>query len=153
MKLRVERKWWKNEYTIGILYVNGVRLCETLEDTVRDVNRNGRFDGQERKVYGKTAIPFGTYKVNMNTVSPTMKNRNWAKRYGGIVPRIMDVPLFDGILIHPGNTAADTAGCLLVGRNTVVGKLTSSTATYYRLMDDYLMPAKRRNETITIEFV
>lgn len=153
MKLRLERRWPKNGYTIGILYVDGIRFCETLEDQVRDVNKNGRFDGSERKVYGETAIPYGSYKVDMNTVSQSKKTRDWARRYGGIVPRLMNVPSFDGILIHPGNKPVDTLGCILVGRNTVVGKLTSSTATYYRLMDEHLMPAKRRNETVTIEIV
>jgi len=89
MKLIVERKWRKEDYTIGILYVNGVRLCNTLEDAVRP-----------EKIYGKTAIPAGTYRVLMNTVSPKFEGRAWSKPYGGIVPRLRNVPNFQGVLIH-----------------------------------------------------
>lgn len=123
MKILVERKWRKEDYTIGVLSVNGVRLCNTLEDAVRS-----------EKVYGKTAIPAGTYRVLMNTVSPRFQDRAWAKPYGGIVPRLRNVPDFQGVLIHPGNTAADTDGCILVGDNTIKGQLTNSTNRYYELM-------------------
>lgn len=130
MKILVERKWRKEDYTIGILSVNGVRLCNTLEDVVRS-----------EKVYGKTAIPAGTYRVLMNTVSPKFQDRTWAKPYGGIVPRLRNVPDFQGVLIHPGNTAADTDGCILVGDNTIKGQLTNSTNRYYELMGKLLAAA------------
>lgn len=130
MKILVERKWRKADYTIGILSVNGVRLCNTLEDAVRS-----------EKVYGKTAIPAGTYRVLMNTVSPKFQDRAWAKPYGGLVPRLRNVPDFQGVLIHPGNTAADTDGCILVGDNTIKGQLTNSTNRYYQLMGKLLAAA------------
>ena len=130
MKILIERKWRKEDYTIGILSVNGVRLCNTLEDAVRS-----------EKVYGKTAIPAGTYRVLMNTVSPRFQDRAWAKPYGGIVPRLRNVPDFQGVLIHPGNTAADTDGCILVGDNTIKGQLTNSTNRFYQLMGKLLAAA------------
>ena len=130
MKILIERKYRKEDYTIGILSVNGVRLCNTLEDAVRS-----------EKVYGKTAIPAGTYRVLMNTVSPKFQDRAWAKPYGGIVPRLRNVPDFQGVLIHPGNTAADTDGCILVGDNTTKGQLTNSTNRFYQLMGKLLAAA------------
>lgn len=130
MKILIERIWRKEDYTIGILYVNGVRLCNTLEDAVRS-----------EKVYGKTAIPAGTYRVLMNTVSQKFQDRAWAKPYGGLVPRLRNVPDFQGVLIHPGNTAADTDGCILVGDNTIKGQLTNSTNRFYQLMGKLLAAA------------
>lgn len=145
LKITVERKYKKADYTIGILYINGKRICETLEDRVRDLSK-------ESKVPGMTAIPAGIYKVDMSTISPRFKDRSWAKLFSGIVPRLQDVPQFDGVLIHPGNTAADTSGCLLVGRNTIKGQLTESVKTYTRIMEEYLMPAKYAKSEIIIEF-
>ena len=70
MELLLERKWCKPDYTIGRLYVNGKFYCNTLEDTVRDINKNGIFDAGEVKIYGKTAIPYGTYEITLDVVSP-----------------------------------------------------------------------------------
>ena len=138
MKLLLERKWRKEDYTIGVLYVNGKRLCNTLEDAVR-----------AEKVFGKTAIPKGTYRVLMNTQSPKFEGRPWTIPYGGIVPRLRNVPDFQGVLIHVGNTAADTDGCILVGDNTEKGKLTNSTGRYYELMG-LLLNAALSGEAIDI---
>lgn len=138
MRLTVERKWRKEEYTIGILYVNGVRLCNTLEDAVRP-----------EKIAGKTAIPKGSYRVLMNVKSPKYQDRAWAKPYGGIVPRLRNVPNFSGVLIHVGNTAADTDGCILVGDNTEKGKLSNSTNRFYELMG-ILLSAALSGESIDI---
>ena len=103
------------------------------------------------KIKGKTAIPKGTYKVVLS-VSPKFKDRAWAKKYGGLVPEILDVKGFSGVRIHPGNRASDTEGCPLVGDNTAVGRLTNSTNRYYELMDK-LVPAWDRGEEITLEIV
>lgn len=156
MELKVIRKWKKNEYTIGDLYVDGVWFSNTLEDTVRDLNRNGKFDNGESKIPGKTAIPYGHYEVTMKVRSPKYSNfakYSWAKKYDGYLPRLLQVPYFEGVLIHPGNTAADTEACLLVGENKVVGKVINSVNTFRKLMDEYLVPAKKRNEKIFIEVV
>ena len=72
-------------------------------------------------------------------------------RYGGKLPRLLDVPNYEGILIHVGNTANDTSGCLLVGENKIVGQLVNSTKTFYRLMDEYMVPARERKEEVWIE--
>lgn len=135
MKLRVERLWKKPAYTVGRLFVDGKFFCNTLEDTVRDL-------GNEKKVYGKTAIPYGEYKVVYN----------WSPKFGRNLPRLLNVPAFEGILIHPGNTADDSAGCILVGRNTEVGRLTESRYTSDKL-NVLIEDAQRRGESITIEIV
>lgn len=135
MKLRVERLWKKPGYTVGRLYVDGKFFCNTLEDTVRDLNK-------ERKVPGKTAIPYGEYKVVFN----------WSPKFGRNLPRLLNVPAFDGILIHPGNTADDSSGCILVGKNTEVGRLTESRYTSDKL-NVLVEDAQRKGESITIEIV
>lgn len=141
MELRVKRVALKSDYTIGRLYVNGEFFSDTLEDAVRDT-----------KIYGKTAIPCGTYKITMDVVSPKFKDRSWAKPYDGKLPRLIDVPNYEGVLIHVGNTAEDTSGCLLVGQNRAVGRLVNSTQTFMSLMEKHLIPAKNRGEEITITY-
>lgn len=148
MKLILKRIALRDTYTIGKLYIDGVYFCDTLEDKVRDLNKNGKFDNGEKKVYSETAIPYGIYKVDINTVSPRFKNRVWAKPYGGKIPRLLNVNLFEGVLIHPGTTSKDTSGCLLVGRNTIVGKLTQSQNTFHKLMSKL-----KGQKDITIEIV
>lgn len=153
MKLTLKRRYTAQTYTIGSLSVDGVKFCDTLEDTDRGLHTGMTLkEIKANKVPGKTAIPKGDYTVNMNTVSPRMKNKAWARLYEGIVPRLQGVKGFTGVLIHPGNTAADTDGCILVGRNTVVGGLTDSVKTYLKLMN-LLIAARDRGETITIEIV
>lgn len=148
MKLELIRRYCGNGYTIGLLLVDGVKFCDTLEDTDRGLNSSMTLQEiKANKVKGKTAIPTGIYHVDMSTVSPRFKARSWARTYGGRVPRLQGVKGFDGVLIHPGNTADDTEGCILVGRNTEVGKLTDSKATYCKLFD--MMNAV--NEHIIIE--
>lgn len=142
MKLRLERLWPKKDYTVGRLYVDDRLFCNTLEDRIVDKNKNGVFDGDEKKVYSESAIPYGTYKIIYN----------WSPKFGRNLPRLLNVPHFEGILIHPGNTAADSAGCILVGKNTEVGRLTNSryiSDELNKLIDE----AQRKGEPITIEIV
>ena len=142
MQLRLERLWPKPTYTVGRLYVDGQLFCNTLEDKVADLNRNGVFDGTEKKVPGETAIPYGTYRVFYG----------WSPRFGRNLPRLLNVTAFEGILIHPGNTAEDSAGCILVGQNSEVGRLTQSRY-YSDELNKLIDAAQRRGENITIEIV
>jgi len=128
MKLTLERIYKADTYTIGKLFIDGVLFCDTLEDAVRP-------DGV--KVYGKTAIGKGIYKVILNV----------SNRFKILMPLLLNVPNFEGIRIHSGNTDADTHGCLLVGKNTVKGKVTDSRKTFESLMN-ILKSAK---DEITIE--
>ena len=154
MKLKVERRWPKVTYTIGRLYIDGIYYCNTLEDYDRGLRQSDPLrDIQRRKIAGETAIPKGTYEVQMNVTSPKYAGVAWYYNFcRGKMPRLKDVPGFDGILIHPGTSALDTKGCILVGKNTKVGKLTDSRACFmevYKLMKS----ASDKGEKITIEIV
>ena len=152
MKINIDRLWPKETYTVGLLYVDGVRLCETLEDKDRGLRKEDDLSTiRSVKVYGETAIPAGTYKVAMDVVSPKYSAVKWYKDLcGGKMPRLLGVPGFEGILVHPGNTALDSYGCILVGRNTKVGQLTESKATFKKLYKK-MKDAYDRGEAITIE--
>lgn len=150
MELVVDRKWKKDSYTIGILYINNVRFSETMEDRDRGLTDSMTdFEISSKKVYGETAIPKGTYELQM-TYSPKFAGRVWGRRYQGKTPQIMNVKDFSGIRIHPLNTAQDSLGCIGVGRNLEKGKILKSTEYYYKLLDNYILPAIKRNEKITI---
>lgn len=149
MEIRVRRIALKDTYTIGKMYIDGKYFCDCCEDRVRDLSK-------EAKVPNKTAIPYGTYEITLDVKSPKYSDFNkypWAKEYDGYIPRLTNVPLFLGVLIHPGNDEQDTAGCLLCGENKVVGKVINSTKTFQRLMNEHLIPAKNRGEKIYITIV
>ena len=136
MNITLERKYKKIGYTIGKLYIEGQYFCDTLEDTDRGLEKHMSATVLESlKVPDRTAIPKGVYKITMNVVSPKYSKREWYYKNcnGGKLPRLMDVPMFEGVLIHVGNTAADSSGCILVGRNTVKGGLTESKITFLAL--------------------
>lgn len=132
MKLELKRTYFGEDYTIGKLYINDEYFCDTLEDKVRP-------DGV--KVYGETAIPSGKYKVIMN-----MSNR-----FKKIMPLLLNVPNFEGIRIHSGNTDVDTHGCLLLGKNTIKGKVTDSKNTCSRFYALLAIALKSEECWITIE--
>jgi hypothetical protein len=111
--------------TIGSLSIDGVFFCHTLEDPVRD-----------EKIYGKTAIPTGTYKVVI-TMSPRFKRE---------LPLLLDVPNYQGVRIHPGNTADDTEGCILVGNLLKDDFITNSRKTFNSLLE-----RMKQTKEITIE--
>ena len=151
MELKVKRVAKKNEYTIGRLYIDGKYVSDTLEDCDRGLTQDMPLEEiKAKKVYGKTAIPTGTYEIDMNTISPKFQARSWAKPYGGKLPRLIGVKGFEGVLVHVGNTADNSSGCLLVGKNSIKGMVTDSTKTFMSLMSKYLLPAKLRGEKITI---
>ena len=139
MKLTLKRIALRSTYTIGRLYVDGNYFCDTLEDTVRDLNKNGKFDNGEKKVYAKTAIPYGTYEIKW-TYSPRFKK---------YTPQLMNVPSFAGIRIHSGNSSTDTEGCLLLGENKKVGMVLNSRATINKFYP--LIKEACSNGKVTIE--
>lgn len=150
MKILLKRIARKDNYTIGNLYIGNVFFCNTLEDKDRGLTSQMSISEIElKKVYGKTAIPTGTYKIDMTTVSPKFKDRVWAKPYKGILPRLIDVKGYSGVLIHVGNDQEATSGCILVGENRIKGKVINSTATFYELMT-VLLKAQNAGETIEL---
>lgn len=150
MRLKIDRTYKKADYTIGRLFVNGIYFCDTLEDRDRGLNSNYTEAAIKlAKVAGLTAIPTGTYKVVLS-VSPKFGGKDWATRYGGLVPEILKVKGFSGVRIHPGNGPEQTFGCPLVGDNKVKGGLINSQKRYIELMGKHLLPAWERKEEITI---
>lgn len=132
MKLRLERIALRDTYTIGKLYINDIYFADTLEDRVRDVNKDGDLnDKGEGKVFAETAIPYGKYTVIMNM----------SKRFKRIMPLLLNVPHFAGVRIHAGNKAEHSHGCILVGKNTIKGGLTESKV-YEKKLYDLLMNEK-----------
>ena len=151
-ELVIRRFAAKAEYTIGQLYVNGKPFCNTLENTDRGLDQAMPLEEiLKRKVYGKTAIPTGTYRVTMRRKSPKFSKIDYYKDFcGGYMPRLLQVPGFEGVLIHRGNAEKATQGCLLVGDNTSKGGLSDSKGKWEQLMKDYLLPAKESGIPITI---
>lgn len=126
------------------MYIDGKYVCDVLEDSVRDLSKC-------HKIPGRTAIPAGRYKVRMDIESPRFGNQSFYRTYanGGRLPRLVDVPQFEGVLIHCGNTHENTEGCLLVGENKVVGQVINSREIFKRVYK-ILMCAKS-DIWITIE--
>jgi hypothetical protein len=121
MRLVVKRKWFTDEATCGELWIDGKFFCYTLEDVVRS----------GEKVTGKTAIPYGTYKLVID----------YSNRFKKDMPHVLNVPGFEGIRIHVGNKAADTEGCLLVaislgqGKNYISGSVPAFNALMAKIKD------------------
>lgn len=124
MDIYLTRKVFTNKSTKGILTFGDFE-CRTLEDTCRDPNKNGLFERNE-KIWGETAIPSGVYPIEIRE----------SKRYGRLMPFLLYVPFFDAIMIHPGNTAEQSQGCILVGsmKENIVDTVTESKKTFELLM-------------------
>lgn len=150
MELTLKRIAKRPTYTIGKLYIDGVYVCDTIEDTDRGLSQKDSLANiKKKKIYGQTAIPTGTYDITMNVVSPKFKDRTWAKPWGGKLPRLLNVPGYEGVLIHVGNSAEDSLACVLVGQNKVVGKVINSTVTFNKLMQ--ILTKAKDKITITVE--
>ena len=138
MKIQVKRIARRATYTIGRLFIDGEYFCDTLEDRDRDINKDGDInDPGEQKVMHETCIPSGTYVVTIT----------WSNRFKRFMPLVENVPGFEGIRIHSGNTDKNTSGCILVGNNSKVGELTNSKIIFNDLF--YILSIT--DEKITIE--
>ena len=139
MRLTLKRIANRKDYCIGKLYINGKYFCDTLEDVDRGLDDSMTEDEiKQSKIKEQTAIPVGIYTVLL-TYSP---------KYKRIMPLINNVKGYSGIRIHSGNSSKDTEGCLLVGKNTVVGRLTDSRNTYNAL---FKRLQQKGSNKITIE--
>lgn len=120
----IRRKYIKGTYCISHLYIGKDEnyFCDVIEDVVRDVNHNGKFDDGEEKVYGETAIPCGRYYVTFVKTSLDIGKR---ARYG-VIPYVHDVPSFQHIRIHPGINEKNSEGCLILGYNKQPGMVVDS---------------------------
>jgi hypothetical protein len=131
MKLTLNRGACSAKSTPGTLMVDGVHECFTLEDVVRD-----------EKIAGCTAIPAGEYRVIINQ----------SNRFKRLLPLLIDVPGFEGVRIHPGNTDADTEGCILVGDSPAHDFLGASRVAFERLFAK-MQAAVAAGKEISLEVV
>lgn len=150
MELLLNRVYKGNKYTIGKLYIDGNYICDTLEDVDRNISSDMSLDEIKKiKVQDETAIPTGTYKMTLDVVSPTFSKYSfYMETCDGKLPRLLDVPGFEGILIHVGTNENNTSGCILVGKNTVVGQLTQGKECFKEIYDKLLQD--KDNLEITI---
>ncbi len=147
------KRFESTDYTIGHLSIdNHPFKCDTLEDPNRDKNKNGGFDNGEIKIHGNTCIPYGKYKIDMTTISPRFGSKSQYQFCGGKLPRLLNVPSFEGVLIHIGNFPRDTEGCILVGYNKIKGQLIDSTKAFRELYA-ILFSAHTKGEEIWVEFI
>ena len=150
LEVKLKRIAFRPDYTIGRMYIDGERFCDTLEDTDRGLQQSLPLSvNRAKKKQGATAIPTGRYRVTLAVQSPRFKTKAQYKFCNGFLPRLVNVPAFDGVLIHIGNSPKDTEGCILVGRNTQVGKVLDSTATFRKLYDR--LKSSTKDIYITIE--
>lgn len=135
MEVLVHRKWKKTSYTIGRLLINGVVVCNTLEDVDRGLDEDmPDWMIRNKKIPNVTAIPTGRYLIDMDTVSPRFsKYPFYMEVCKGKLPRLKNVKGYDGILIHCGVDHSNSSGCILVGLNKEVGKLTDSKETFKKI--------------------
>lgn len=136
MILELIRQWLTDESTIGMLSVNGIFECYTLEDKMREIVGQPVADW---KIAGKTAIPIGTYDVVVT----------FSNRFQKWLPELLNVPGFAGIRIHPGNDDVDTEGCILVGQTKGDNYIFNSRAAFNQLFSK-IQDARSNGESITI---
>lgn len=135
MKLLLVRKYKKAEYTIGELYIDGKFFCNTIEDKDRGLKQNMTLSEiQKTKVPNETAIPAGKYEVVLDIISPSFSKKQFYKDFcDGKLPRLLNVPGFEGILIHCGTNQDNSSGCIIVGENKIKGGLINSKETFMKL--------------------
>lgn len=151
MEIKVDRKWKKEKYTIGRLYIDGEFICNTIEDTDRGLTQSmSEEEIKSKKIYGQTAIPTGRYKVLMNVISPKFSQKEFYMNVcKGKVPRLEGVKGFSGILIHSAATADNVEGCIGVGFNTEIGRLTSIKEAFEKVYSK--LSSSKEDIWITIE--
>lgn len=132
MDIKVKRIFKGDKHTIGNLYINDKFVCDTIEDTDRGLKQD--MDNNEiskLKIQDQTAIPTGKYKVTLDIQSPSFSKKPYYLNFcNGYLPRLENVPGFSGILIHRGVDQNHSSGCIIVGYNTIKGKVTNSQKAF-----------------------
>lgn len=143
MELLLDRDVRSKTATTGKLYVDGVFECFVLEDQDRQLKQSMPLSEIiSKKVYGKTCIPEGRYEVKVT----------FSNRFQRLLPILLNVPGFEGIRIHTGNTAANTEGCLLPGRARSADTVTASRLAFAPLFEKIKAAiAKEEKVYITIQ--
>lgn len=154
MNVLVYRKYKKSTYTIGEIYLDGNLFCSSLEDKDRSLTQGMDLKTiKDLKVYGQTAIPTGTYEVSLDITSPKFSQMGFYREVcNGKVPRLLNVPGFEGILFHvaDGPRGAELLhGCIGVGQNKIKGGLLEGKETFKKLYKK-MEEAKNKGEKITV---
>lgn len=140
MEIKVIRKYFKETYTIGKMFIEGNMFCEVLEDRDRGLSDDMSLSQIKKiKIYSKTAIPYGRYEV---------KSYFWPK-YRKVYPWLQNVKGFTGILCHQGRTADHSSGCLLLGENKIKGGLINGEK-YVRKLTEMVQACEKRGEKVYI---
>lgn len=132
MQIVVRRVEYGNDYTVGRMCIDGAYECYTLEDKVRPPGV---------KIQNETAIPAGIYSVVVN----------YSPHFGHLMPELLDVPMFEGVRIHQGNTDANTDGCILVGNTWAGGDFIGNSDAAFNVLFPKIQAALQNNGTVTIE--
>ena len=142
MELLLNRKKETETSSIGELSINGVFECYTLEDKDRGLIQSEPIEQiQFKKVFGSTAIPKGRYEVVIT----------FSDRFQKYMPLLLNVPGFEGIRIHSGNTAADTLGCILLGQESGEDQVWNSRAAFNAFLPKLKAVEKKEKVFITIK--
>lgn len=142
MEIELLRKTRSNKSTIGELSINGNFECFVLEDKDRGLKKDMTLSELvSKKIHGQTAIPEGRYEIAIT----------YSNRFKKMLPLLLDVPAFAGIRIHAGNTAADTEGCLLPGKNKSTDSVSSSRVAFIALFDKLKAASQREKIFITVK--
>lgn len=151
MKIQQIRSYFGDTYTISHIYIDGKYFCDAIEDKDRGLTSTMSEEQIRKiKVYAETAIPYGTYEVTIDVVSPRFSQKAVYNPIKGKVPRLLNVKGFDGVLVHIGSTEKSSAGCVIVGINNKRGMVVDSNKMFFRLYA-LLQRAKANQERITWE--
>jgi len=153
MKIEVIRIFNCDRYCISHIYIDGSYVCDGIEDTDRMLDDTMTVEYiKSKKVYGKTAIPIGTYEMTIDIVSPKFKQKPYYKNFcNGKLPRLHNVKGFLGILWHRGMDENSTAGCMILGYNKVKGKVINSQEAFEKVYHK-LDIANRIGEKIWVKY-
>lgn len=151
MEILIKRIAKRDKYTIGKVYIDGVKICDSIEDKDRGLTQNMSLEEINRiKIKHQTAIPSGVYDVTMKVKSTSFSKKNYYKQYcNGYLPRLLNVKGFEGILLHKGTDQDSSSGCIILGYNTIVGKVTN-TQKAFETVYAMLKKASSKGEKITL---
>ena len=154
MLVNVKRIFNNNNYCISHIYVDGEYICDGIEDTDRMLDQSMSISEiMKIKVPRKTAIPTGKYRLTLNIVSPKFQKYKYYMFFcSAKMPRVLEVPGYEGILIHKGVDQNSSAGCLIVGYNKIKGKVINSQEAFEKLYE-ILNTANKKGEKIEIEYI
>lgn len=153
LELKLERIATNLSYTVGHLYVNDEYFCDVIENPDRGLRQEmGQNAILEKKKEGKAAIPIGRYKIAMDVKSPKFSQIAYYKSFcDGMVPRLVGIPGFEGILMVVGSDVTSSGGSLVLGYNRVRAKVVDSQTLWEKLMKQHLLPAKDAGVPIWIK--